>query len=154
ESDKSQLAHGAERARSSPGMPALGNNPLANPRVVGTQGVSNLGVGRADAGIGGTTEIAGGTGTASSSNTGLRFVFPDSPGPLALAQTPAKAQPPVAEAAPRKVIIRTGEMEFEVESFDAATTVISLLVNAIPGGFIATTNSEKLPNGKVRGAVV
>ncbi len=33
----------------SPGLPALGNNPLAQPGVVGTQGVSNLGVGRADA---------------------------------------------------------------------------------------------------------
>jgi glycine cleavage system regulatory protein/predicted anti-sigma-YlaC factor YlaD len=70
-----------------------------------------------------------------------------------------KQSSPVNESAqpgtaPRKIIIRTGEMDFEVESFDAATTVISLLVNPIPGAFIATTNSEKLPNGKVRGAVV
>jgi type II secretory pathway component GspD/PulD (secretin) len=33
----------------SPGLPALGNNPLASPGVVGTQGVSNLNVGRANA---------------------------------------------------------------------------------------------------------
>jgi type II secretory pathway component GspD/PulD (secretin) len=32
----------------SPNFPALGNNPLASPGVVGVQGVGNLGVGRAD----------------------------------------------------------------------------------------------------------
>ena len=68
--------------------------------------------------------------------------------------TPPASQPPAAQAVPRKVIIRTGEMEFEVESFDAATVIVNRLVEAIPGGFVATTNSEKLPNGKVRGSVV
>ena len=68
--------------------------------------------------------------------------------------TPAATQPPPALATPRKVIIRTGEVEFEVESFDAATVIVNRLVDAIPGGFVATTNSEKLPNGKVRGSVV
>src|SRR5262249_26412463 len=33
----------------SPGLPALGNNPLASPGIVGSQGLTNLGVGRADA---------------------------------------------------------------------------------------------------------
>ena len=32
----------------SPNLPALGNNPLSSPGVVGVQGVGNLGVGRAD----------------------------------------------------------------------------------------------------------
>jgi hypothetical protein len=72
----------------------------------------------------------------------------------AAASRSAASQPPKEALAPRKIIIRTGEMDFEVESFDAATTVITLLVNPIPGAFIATTNSEKLPNGKVRGSVV
>jgi hypothetical protein len=69
------------------------------------------------------------------------------------AKSPPAASTP-APAAPRKVIIRTGEIEFEVVSFDAATAIVNRLVNAVPGGFVATTNSEKLPNGKVRGSVV
>jgi hypothetical protein len=62
---------------------------------------------------------------------------------------PAKDPPPGG----RKVI-RSGEIEFEVDSFDAATTVITRLVAATKGGFVATVNSEKLANGKVRGSVV
>src|SRR5262249_45830589 len=51
-------------------------------------------------------------------------------------------------------IIRSGDVEFEIQSFDAALAAISKLVNEIRGGFVATVNSEKLPNGKVRGSVV
>jgi hypothetical protein len=62
-----------------------------------------------------------------------------------------EAPPP---AAPRKIIIRSGEIEFEIESFDSAVATITKLIGASPGAFIATVNSEKLPNGKVRGSVV
>src|SRR5262249_1227279 len=55
---------------------------------------------------------------------------------------------------PRKIIIRSGEIEFEIESFDSAVAAVTKLVNDIKGGFVATVNSEKLPNGKVRGSVV
>jgi hypothetical protein len=51
-------------------------------------------------------------------------------------------------------IIRTGDMDFEVESFDAAYGGVDKLIAAVKGGFIATTNSDKLPNGKMKGAVV
>ncbi len=51
-------------------------------------------------------------------------------------------------------IIRTAEMEFEVDSFDAAVTGITRLVSGIPGGFVLTKKSDKLPNGKVKGVVV
>ncbi len=51
-------------------------------------------------------------------------------------------------------IIRTGEMEFETESFDKSVDAINGLINAVQGGFIATVNSDKLPNGKMRGSVV
>ncbi|MCI0465021.1 MAG: DUF4349 domain-containing protein [Gemmataceae bacterium] len=54
---------------------------------------------------------------------------------------------------PRKIVIRSGELEFEIESFDTAVATVRKLVDAIAGAFIATVNSEKLPNGKVRGAV-
>jgi hypothetical protein len=69
---------------------------------------------------------------------------------VAVAQA-QKNDPP--QAAQRK-IIRTGEIEFEIESFDNAVAAINKLIGAIPGAFIATVNSEKLPNGKVRGSAV
>jgi hypothetical protein len=57
-------------------------------------------------------------------------------------------------ASDNRKIIRTGVLDFEVDSFDAAADTITRLVESIKGGFIATTNSEKLANGKMRGAVV
>lgn len=69
---------------------------------------------------------------------------------------PQKTEPakdPVAQPAGRK-IIRSGEVDFEVESFDDSVAVIVTLVRATNGGFIATVNSDKLANGKVRGSVV
>jgi hypothetical protein len=65
--------------------------------------------------------------------------------PQALAQNLAMAD---------RKIIRSGEIEFEVDSFDGAVAVIQRLVAAAKGGFIATINSDKLANGKVRGTVV
>jgi hypothetical protein len=44
-------------------------------------------------------------------------------------------------------------MEFEVESFDASVATIIRLVTGIDGAFVATVNSEKLGNGKVKGSV-
>jgi anti-sigma factor RsiW len=66
---------------------------------------------------------------------------------------PEKVQPEKAQPVTRRVI-RSGAIDFEVISFDDAVAVVSRLVNATKGGFIATINSDKLPNGKVRGAVV
>jgi Domain of unknown function (DUF4349) len=63
---------------------------------------------------------------------------------------PVKADPP---AVGRKVILRSGDIEFEVESFDSAVAAVTKLVTAIDGAFVATVNSEKLPNGKVKGTV-
>jgi hypothetical protein len=65
-----------------------------------------------------------------------------------------KETPPAPPAGPRKIIIRSGEIEFEVDSFDSAVATVTLLVNKLSGGFVATVNSEKLPNGKVRGSIV
>ncbi len=68
---------------------------------------------------------------------------------------PAEATPPQADpqAAARK-IIRTGDMEFEIDSFDSSVAAVTRLILGIRGAFVATINSEKLPNGKVRGSVV
>jgi Domain of unknown function (DUF4349)/Putative zinc-finger len=71
-------------------------------------------------------------------------------------QSPAKPTPPEtppASPAPRKIVIRSGDIEFEVQSFDSAVAAVTRLVNDTKGGFVATVNSEKLPNGKVRGSV-
>lgn len=62
-------------------------------------------------------------------------------------------QPPPPETVARK-IIRTGDVEFEIDGFDAAVDEVTKLVNAVKGGFVATVNSDKLANGKVRGSVV
>ncbi len=43
-------------------------------------------------------------------------------------------------------------MEFEVERFDGAFAQVSKLTTEA-GGYVGTTNSEKLPNGKVKGTV-
>jgi hypothetical protein len=64
---------------------------------------------------------------------------------------PEQSQPP---SEGRRIIIRTGEVEFEIESFDDSVATVMRLVTASKGGFIATINSDKLPNGKVKGSVV
>src|SRR5262249_21689845 len=61
---------------------------------------------------------------------------------------------PEAPATPSRKVIRSGEIEFEIQSFDSAAAAVTKLINRIKGGFIATVNSEKLPNGKVRGSMV
>ncbi|HWG42603.1 MAG TPA: DUF4349 domain-containing protein [Gemmataceae bacterium] len=61
---------------------------------------------------------------------------------------------PEVQPASRKIVIRTGAIEYEVASFDAAVATITRLVKPIKGGFVATVNSDKGTNGKVRGSVV
>jgi uncharacterized membrane protein YgcG len=74
---------------------------------------------------------------------------PSSPAPT----TPATSDgPSVNEIAERKVI-RNGTVEFEVRSFDDAFATISSVVGE-EGGFVSSTSSDKLANGKVRGEVV
>jgi hypothetical protein len=65
-------------------------------------------------------------------------------------------QPPPAtttNAVTQRKIIRNGEIEFEVDSFDSSLVTIKKVV-AEEAGFVATTNSAKLDNGKVKGTVV
>ncbi|HZL73550.1 MAG TPA: DUF4349 domain-containing protein, partial [Planctomycetota bacterium] len=65
-------------------------------------------------------------------------------------KNPLPAQDP--QASQRK-IIRQGELEFEVESFDSTVDKI-VRIAAEEKGYIATVNSDRLPNGKVKGTVV
>jgi hypothetical protein len=64
------------------------------------------------------------------------------------AKTPQEAAPE-----PSRKIIRSGEMEFEIDSFDSSVATLTK-ISIEEKGFVATVNSEKLQNGKVRGTVV
>src|SRR5205823_5995278 len=66
---------------------------------------------------------------------------------------PSRPAPPIDNPATAgRKVIRNGEMEFEVSSFDDATARITKLVDE-QGGYVGTTDSDKLPNGKTRGTV-
>lgn len=85
-------------------------------------------------------------------NTSRAMVARDGPAGETSAVTPTTPATPPPPAQTRK-IIRSGEMEFEVESFDSAAARIERIATE-DGGFIATVNSERLGNGKMKGAVV
>jgi hypothetical protein len=84
-------------------------------------------------------------------------VQPDSPTNSLVIRTsprnPTQDPQPNAPPVQARKIIRSGEMEFEIEGFDPAVDKIGTIA-AEEGAVIATINSEKLPNGKVRGTVV
>lgn len=67
--------------------------------------------------------------------------------------TQPKADPPADRGLK---IIRTGEMEFEVASFDKAVDATLALIKPLEtkGAFMLTKNSEKQSNGKTRGKVI
>jgi hypothetical protein len=66
---------------------------------------------------------------------------------------PPKLDPPAAPEPVRRIILRSGEIEFEVPSFDAASAAVTKLVTGIKGAFISNAGSDKLPNGKVKGSI-
>jgi hypothetical protein len=69
---------------------------------------------------------------------------------------PKKADPAPADPVPavtQRKIIRSGDIEFEIDAFDTAVDKITK-ITIEEKGFVATVNSEKLPNGKVKGSVV
>jgi hypothetical protein len=66
---------------------------------------------------------------------------------------PAAEKPDQAPAVMLRKIIRSGEMEFEVDSFDTSVERITKIATE-EKGFVATVSSEKLPNGKMCGSVV
>src|SRR5438128_2504441 len=76
------------------------------------------------------------------------------PGNLPRAEQ-AESQPgetPAPELANRK-LIRNATVELEIVSFDDAVQKITALANE-ERGYVATTNSEKQANGKLRGQVI
>ena len=80
---------------------------------------------------------------------------PATPKPSAAPAAPAEGSLPAGQSADLtagRKIIRSGQMEFEVDSFDSAFAQVSKIV-AEEGGFVASTESQKLPNGKMTGSV-
>jgi|GEM_PF-2897660 len=65
---------------------------------------------------------------------------------------PSDAGAATKAAASDRKIIRNGQMEVEVENFDAAYSRLRDIVRE-SGGYIGSTDSQRLPNGKVRGVV-
>lgn len=70
-------------------------------------------------------------------------------------ESPNALKPNPADAAPltQRKIIRSGDIEFEVDSFDATVAKITRIA-AEEKGYVATLNSDRLPNGKVKGVVI
>jgi glycine cleavage system regulatory protein len=82
------------------------------------------------------------------------------PKPPASPPTNGAGAPPTVVQAPEappavvrtQKVIRSGNVEFEVDSFDTALMTITKLV-VEQGGFVASTDSAKLANGKMRGSI-
>ena len=68
------------------------------------------------------------------------------------ASEPNSAETPAAEVANRK-LIRNANVELEIVSFDDAVQKITALATE-ERGYVATTNSQKQANGKLRGQVI
>src|SRR6185312_11916359 len=87
----------------------------------------------------------------------LLFPRANNPGAGTTPQNPSDAQSaPDGTATTQPVnvhkVIRNGTMQFEVDRFDDALMRVTKLVNE-QGGYIATTDSDKLPNGKMKGVI-
>ncbi len=63
------------------------------------------------------------------------------------------SDPKEANLAAGRKVIRNGEMTFEVEGFDSAVMTITKIVDE-ERGYVSTTDSDKLANGKVKGTIV
>jgi anti-sigma factor RsiW len=72
--------------------------------------------------------------------------------PLAYAAEPSSAETPAPAVANRK-LIRNATVELEIVSFDDAVQKITAFANE-ERGYVATTNSQKQANGKLRGQVI
>ena len=101
---------------------------------------------------------AGDTDESAKSEAPRELARPATPGTPTAAQLPPAGEPPATQpplaTQHRKIIIRSGDIEFEVDSFDAAVASIVQIIGRTKEAFIATVNSEKLANGKMRGSVV
>ncbi len=66
--------------------------------------------------------------------------------------TPSPAVTTTQPAIDTRKVIRTGTMSFDVDHFDTAADTLAKVVGEA-GGFVATVDSQKLPNGKTQGTI-
>jgi anti-sigma factor RsiW len=81
-----------------------------------------------------------------------RTIVPGSNIPVAEEAGPKPGETPAPELANRK-LIRNATVELEIVSFDDAVQKITAFANE-DRGYVATTNSQKQANGKLRGQVI
>jgi hypothetical protein len=81
-----------------------------------------------------------------------RTIVTESNIPAAEEAAPKPGETPAPEVANRK-LIRNATVELEIVSFDAAVQKITAFANE-ERGYVATTNSQKQANGKLRGEVI
>lgn len=134
-----------------------GKMAVAEQSSFGTGAVPNMGI-AGGASFSGNVQITGGALVIDKAgafdlgrpNVTLAQVTPGQ-SPVATTQPIAQAPAPAAPVNLRRVI-REGTMEFEVDNFDSAFAVVSKITME-EGGFVVAADSDKLPNGKVRGAI-
>ncbi len=71
--------------------------------------------------------------------------------------SPTKIENPVIEQEPidsNRKIIRTGEMDFEIDSYKVAVNTITRLIVQIKGAFVADSKSAQMKSGKIQGYMV
>lgn len=68
-------------------------------------------------------------------------------------QTSAAQPAPAPNAAAKSIVIRTGEIEFVIDSFDSAAATIAKIAGSIKGAVVGNTSSQRLDNGKVKGSI-
>ena len=73
--------------------------------------------------------------------------------PVAAAQMAPETPPDTTSVLANRKLIRNAQVELEIAKFDEAVQKITVFANE-DRGYIATTNSEKQANGKLRGQVV
>src|SRR5256714_9043949 len=71
---------------------------------------------------------------------------------MSYAKESSAAETPIPQLADRK-LIRNATVELEIVSFDNAVQKITAIANE-EHGYVATTDSEKQANGKLKGQVV
>jgi autotransporter-associated beta strand protein len=80
-------------------------------------------------------------------------VAADNPPGVPVAPPPSPQTAAVEAGIASRKIIREGELTFEVDSFDSTVMTIGKIVGE-ETGYVSTTDSDKLANGKVKGTVV
>ena len=92
-------------------------------------------------------------GRGENMNGGVQGHVIEDPTKTAAPQPAPQPAPDTQQIALQRKVIRSGEIEFEVESFNSSYEKVQKIITE-ESGYISSTASEKLPNGKMKGAIV